>query len=900
MSDKLMSDSRSDASSHEDCWENLGSLLDCIQSAGDFAAMKRYQPAPNPVLKIGDCIIPLPLNTRDAELIKEHSRQAPFGKGNETVVDLEVRRTWELSLHDNVRILNPAWSSFMQTLIHELCEDKLGIVGSIEAHAHKLLLYEEGSFFKAHKDSQKEQGMVATLAVCLPSEHKGGEVFLSHAGQQRTFDTSDSSLFDTTALAWFSDVTHEVKSVRSGHRLVLTYNIIHKSGIEYSAAAFSQQLDAIDSALTRCRLDDSHTSKKMYPLDHMYSQADLSLRNMKGRDSAVCESLHRLCSQHGFYLLLGLLTKEEAKETDGYGEDQVEVTLSIDVIKGPHGGTLVGGFLFTESDLFKDPYCDRGEDDFEASEHLGNEESPDIYKYYDAVAIIYRKADLVAYVKVSQRLGHSTSTVDLNNIIQMVMKDIDENPNALGAPDDGLAVLEGIVDFYGHPRSPIYVRMVDWAWNNNFKHLFHKSVSSSLLHSNVLETVASIINSDIAEANDKTEVQWERYLEGAINKVKSLSNLACGLLEVEKRITESHRPAFSTWRTAMEQAKFHSKGSLDLNDEEFIILGLGRCDWLAECLAPALAARGQKRLVTHIVQRLLPEKSDAANSTTVQIASNVLQSTFSKIALDAVDFKPTDWRRAHDAAIYNFFNVLERCFVHGLQSIAAQLLDASWANMDACHKDEHSKPLTAYVENVEYFVGHWSGRLQKYDAVSQDSTRQLLTLLIRRYIYSRAPSCPVELTSWSFKPRGCGCSLCKELDKFLQAEDESERIFEFVEVSQPHISYRLPKTFFKVECNFGLEHKDLKVSKLPGKEFEESLREYRLRFDRFEATFANLRNDYMKELLGDTVYREIVMLEGLKASQGAKQLTSEVPTAANKRAADEMLEQPRAVRPRHD
>lgn len=98
--------------------------------------------------------------------------------------------------------------------------------GTVRAEPYKLLLYEEGSFFKRHKNSEKAPGMVGTLVICLPPKHEGGDVHLSHTGKTCVFTTSKSSTFDLTALAWYSDVAHEIKEITSGYRLVLTYKII--------------------------------------------------------------------------------------------------------------------------------------------------------------------------------------------------------------------------------------------------------------------------------------------------------------------------------------------------------------------------------------------------------------------------------------------------------------------------------------------------------------------------------------------------------------------------------------------------------------------------------------------------------------------------------------------------
>ena len=69
--------------------------------------------------------------------------------------------------------------------------------------------------------------MYATVVVLLPSVYEGSEVHVSHAGVEKVFDFSAQSKFATALLAWFTDVTHDVKPVTSGYRLALSYNLIH-------------------------------------------------------------------------------------------------------------------------------------------------------------------------------------------------------------------------------------------------------------------------------------------------------------------------------------------------------------------------------------------------------------------------------------------------------------------------------------------------------------------------------------------------------------------------------------------------------------------------------------------------------------------------------------------------
>jgi len=98
----------------------------------------------------------------------------------------------------------------------------------VRGELSKLVVHEEGAFCLPHQDSKKADGMFGTLVVSLPSKHEGGDVVASHKGKSRTFSSSPGSDFGFSYAAWYSDITHEVKPVTSGYRIVLTYNLIHR------------------------------------------------------------------------------------------------------------------------------------------------------------------------------------------------------------------------------------------------------------------------------------------------------------------------------------------------------------------------------------------------------------------------------------------------------------------------------------------------------------------------------------------------------------------------------------------------------------------------------------------------------------------------------------------------
>lgn len=181
-----------------------------------------------------------------------------------------LRSTWELNC-DDFRITDHAWPGFLEKIKRGAARS-LGLSPEdINVEPYKLLLYEKGSFSKRHRDSAKAPGMIGSLIVCLPSKHEGGQVHLSYAGKDRVYATSPMSAFDITALAWYSDVTHKIKEVTAGYRLVLTYTIIQKDGPRRFAGYFEQQQALVKETFDRYLKWYQNLPTLVYSLGHRYS-----------------------------------------------------------------------------------------------------------------------------------------------------------------------------------------------------------------------------------------------------------------------------------------------------------------------------------------------------------------------------------------------------------------------------------------------------------------------------------------------------------------------------------------------------------------------------------------------------------------------------------------------------
>lgn len=132
----------------------ISECLDGIHTIGTFALFENLDAAPNPglYLKSGG-IVGLPLSDRDAEAVIAASHEAPFGKGEETIIDKSVRKAWELS-STNFELRNPAWPGFVQSIVAKVSAG-LGVSAAgngVSAHLYKMLLYDEGAMFKPHQE----------------------------------------------------------------------------------------------------------------------------------------------------------------------------------------------------------------------------------------------------------------------------------------------------------------------------------------------------------------------------------------------------------------------------------------------------------------------------------------------------------------------------------------------------------------------------------------------------------------------------------------------------------------------------------------------------------------------------------------------------------------------------
>lgn len=294
----------------------LEELLEGVERAGDFFASGGVEiPMPKvEVTGVGVLSFPVPPN-QITELISQANR-APYGRGEKTILDESVRKVWQLP-PEKVRIGGKSWAVSFENILKRVVAG-LGCEGmSVSAELYKLLVYDTGGFFLAHRDTEKAGGMFGTLVVVLPSAHRGGELVIRHADREVTVDMSRAEVSEVSFAAFYADCEHEVRPITEGNRVCLVYNLIQERGAKGKgesllAPDYEPQIAAAAELLEKNLSASGAAAKIAWLLEHQYSPEGLSFAGLKSADAARVKVLAQAAERAGCVAHLGIVHIEES------------------------------------------------------------------------------------------------------------------------------------------------------------------------------------------------------------------------------------------------------------------------------------------------------------------------------------------------------------------------------------------------------------------------------------------------------------------------------------------------------------------------------------------------------------------------------------------------------------
>jgi hypothetical protein len=384
--------------------------LRSVERPGDFCA-GGIREIFMPVIDVdGAGRIAFPVPPFQAGRLAAIAEAAPYGRGEETVVDREVRRTWQVDAA-KVQIGGRHWEKTLSGLVADIALG-LGVSEPVVADFYKLLIYDAGSFFVDHRDTEKVPGMFATMVLVLPSAHSGGELVIKHLGREVVLDPHPEEPSEIGFAAFYADCVHEVRPVKTGCRLTLIYNLRFAGKRRpLNAPDYRTEHGRAVKLLRSWASAEDEPDKLILPLEHVYTPAELSFGALKGADAGVASVLAKAAAQADCDLHLALVSIEEsgsAEYTGYYGRrrwsrdeeedgDEFEVAEVIDRAlvlsewRRPDGGEAgFSDFPFTEDELCPpDAFEDLTPDEQHFHEATGNEGA--------SFARTYRRAGFVLW-----------------------------------------------------------------------------------------------------------------------------------------------------------------------------------------------------------------------------------------------------------------------------------------------------------------------------------------------------------------------------------------------------------------------------------------------------------------------------------------------------------------------
>ena len=186
--------------------EDLSAQLRSVHGGGSFAT-RRTAPIGDLAIQVTDVgELSLPVTAAQARQLRLVARPAKYGRGEQTNPSTRQSVTPGRSRGRGCGSTSVAGTARGPDARHDSRRPGLAR-GELAQRPvlHSMRLYERGQFFAAHQDSEKNDEMVATLVVMLPSRSTGGELVVSHRGESVRYRGSVSSL---TFVAFYADTRH--------------------------------------------------------------------------------------------------------------------------------------------------------------------------------------------------------------------------------------------------------------------------------------------------------------------------------------------------------------------------------------------------------------------------------------------------------------------------------------------------------------------------------------------------------------------------------------------------------------------------------------------------------------------------------------------------------------------
>lgn len=306
-------------------------------------------------------------------------------------------------------------------------------------------------------------------------------------------------------------------------------------------------------------------------------------------------------------------------------------------------------------------------------------------------------------------------------------------------------------------------------------------------------------------------------------------------------------------------------------------------------------------LVSRVIKTLADKGRDGSLSGAGEAAKKILSSQLQRLCLGRINLLSLHDQEAANE-VDRFVELVGVCLASGFTDEALKLAES--IQPDPRHQQHPPGPRlvftgvrTAYVPNLAHELVRILGDLMSlHKAPFMESLRGVFEDLLRNYALSPFPDYPVRPASWAHQPRACTptCGPCMDLDQFLIDPQHQAARFSLLKKDRDHLEKRLPRGLFRCVVDPSSKPHTLLVHKnSQDGEFREALAAYEARAKDLRLYTKDLREEQFQKILGDDLYRELVLLEGPPGSGVSGGHPSQTAAGVKREAEEELWPPPR-------
>ena len=274
-----------------------------------------------PAIEVEGRVLGAPPSADDIEHLVARATPAPYGRGEETVLDPKVRQALQVEAR-HVRLGGPRWVRLREAMLGMVAEEMGLDDAKLDLVALKLLVYRPGGHFQAHADTEKTPGMVASAALVAPGAYRGGTLVIEHAGERLKVGAGGALRWRWAA--WYADCRHRLEPVEDGVRIAMTFAVAvdaeralaprearnHELRWALWDRSYAERHSAWAARGARIGAgNEQYGQKLVWVLEHRYTEPGLRACLLKGRDRDLARVL--IDDRHGEACYLGWLQIRE-------------------------------------------------------------------------------------------------------------------------------------------------------------------------------------------------------------------------------------------------------------------------------------------------------------------------------------------------------------------------------------------------------------------------------------------------------------------------------------------------------------------------------------------------------------------------------------------------------------